>query len=99
MVSTRLFRAEYQACGAPLPQEITISYMDLKCTRPERRTFLRANYHFDIDADAPVPPPQPLARLDDYRQVHLQSPLSTITNTITMQEPLCRQKSATLSDH
>ena len=33
-------------------EEVTISYTDLKTTRPERRAFLLQHYHFDIDADA-----------------------------------------------
>lgn len=42
-------------------KEVTISYTDLKATRPERRAFLLQHYHFDIDAGAEAssrdPPP------------------------------------------
>lgn len=40
-------------------EEITISYMDLKCTRPDRRLFLQRHYHFDID-DGSMPLPLPI---------------------------------------
>lgn len=33
-------------------EEVTISYTDLKTTRPERRAFLLQHYHFDTDAAA-----------------------------------------------
>lgn len=39
-------------------EEVTISYTDLKTTRPERRAFLLQHYHFDIDAEATAGHPQ-----------------------------------------
>jgi hypothetical protein len=39
-------------------EEVTITYTDLKTTRPERRAFLLQHYHFDIDAEAAAGGPQ-----------------------------------------
>lgn len=62
---------EPPSCRAVRPididEEISISYTDLKVTRPQRRAFLQQHYHFDIDAGAAAEGAQESAPMVEVR--------------------------------
>ncbi len=65
----------------PPGEEVTISYTDLKATRPERRAFLLRHYHFDVDAGTAAAAEQQPA------DVHLSSQAPGIAASVSRQPP------------
>lgn len=73
-----------RAVRAILPgEEVTISYTDLKATRPERRAFLLRHYHFDVDAGTAAA----AAAEQQPADVHLSGQAPGIATSVSRQPP------------